>query len=43
MGPSIQTSGSDIKTMYQGDLVVGRMAMGCGTLNPAAAIELQAT
>ena len=43
MGPSIQTSGSDIKTMYQGDLVVGRMAMGAGTLNPAAAIELQAT
>ena len=43
IGPSIQTSGSDIKTMYQGDLVVGRMAMGCGTLNPAAAIELQAT
>jgi len=42
MGPSIQTSGSDIKTMYQGDLVVGRMAMGAGTLNPAAAIELQA-
>ena len=42
VGPSIQTSGSDIKTMYQGDLVVGRMAMGAGTLNPAAAIELQA-
>ena len=43
VGPSILTSGSDIKTMYQGDLVVGRMAMGAGTLNPAAAIELQAT
>ena len=42
MGPSIQTTGSDVKTMYQGDLIVGRMAMGAGTLNPAAAIELQA-
>lgn len=42
IGPSVQTSGNDIKTMYQGDLIVGRLAMGCGTLNPAAAIELQA-
>jgi len=42
IGPSVQTSGSDIKTMYQGDLIVGRLAMGCGTLNPACAIELQA-
>ena len=42
VGPSVQTSGSDVKTMYQGDLIVGRMAMGAGTLNPACAIELQA-
>ena len=42
IGPSIQTTGSDVQTMYQGDLVVGRVAMGAGTLNPAAAIELQA-
>lgn len=42
IGPSVQTSGSDIKVMYQGDLIVGRLAMGAGTLNPAAAIELQA-
>ena len=41
IGPSVQTTGADIKTMYQGDLIVGRMAMGAGTLNPAAAIELQ--
>jgi hypothetical protein len=27
--------------MYQGDIIVGRLAMGAGTLNPAAAIELQ--
>lgn len=42
MGPQVQTTGSDIKAMYQGDIIVGRMAMGVGTLNPAAAIELVA-
>ena len=40
IGPSIQTTGSEVKTIYQGDVIVGRMAMGAGTLNPAAAIEL---
>jgi hypothetical protein len=42
IGPSVQTTGGDVKVMYQGDLIVGRLAMGAGTLNPAAAIELQA-
>ena len=42
IGPSVQTTGSDVKTMYQGDIIVGRLAMGAGTLNPAAAIELWA-
>jgi hypothetical protein len=42
IGPSVQTTGSDIRAMYQGDLIIGRLAMGAGTLNPAAAIELQA-
>ena len=42
IGPSVQTTGADVKTMYQGDIIVGRMAMGVGTLNPACAIELQA-
>tara|TARA_Y100000022_G_scaffold105079_1_gene90754 strand:- start:1360 stop:2403 length:1044 start_codon:yes stop_codon:yes gene_type:complete len=42
IGPSVQTTGSDVKTMYQGDVIVGRLAMGVGTLNPACAIELQA-
>ncbi len=41
IGPQVQTTGSDIRTLYQGDVIVGRLAMGCGTLNPAAAIELQ--
>ena len=43
IGPSVQTTGGDIKTMYQGDLIVGRLAMGAGILNPAAAIELDAS
>jgi hypothetical protein len=42
LGPQVQTTGADVKTMYQGDIIVGRLAMGAGTLNPAAAIELQA-
>ena len=41
IGPQVQTTGADIKAMYQGDLIVGRLAMGAGTLNPAAAIEIQ--
>ena len=42
IGPQVQTTGGDIRAMYQGDLIIGRLAMGAGTLNPAAAIELQA-
>ena len=42
IGPQVQTTGADVRTMYQGDIIVGRLAMGVGTLNPAAAIELQA-
>jgi hypothetical protein len=43
IGPSVQTTGADVKTMYQGDIIVGRLAMGAGTLNPAASIELWAS
>ena len=42
LGPQVQTTGSDVRAMYQGDLIIGRLAMGAGTLNPACAIELQA-
>ena len=28
IGPQVQTTGGDVKTMYQGDVVVGRLAMG---------------
>ena len=42
IGPQVQTTSGDVSVLYQGDVIVGRLAMGVGTLNPAAAIELQA-
>ena len=41
IGPQVRTTGSNIKTLYQG-VIVGRMAIGLWNLNPAAAIEIQA-
>ncbi len=41
VGPQVQTTSGDVSVLYQGDVILGRLAMGCGTLNPAAAIELQ--
>ena len=43
VGPQVQTTSGDTRVMYQGDLVVGKVAMGAGTLNPAGAIGLLAT
>ncbi len=40
IGPQVQVTGGDVSVLYQGDVLVGRLAMGCGTLNPAGAIEL---
>ena len=40
IGPSVQTTSGDVSVMYQGDIIVGRLAMGSDWLNPAAAIEL---
>lgn len=42
IGPQVQVTSGDVSVIYQGDVMLGRLAMGCGTLNPAAAIELQA-
>ena len=42
IGPSVQTTGADVRAMYQGDLIIGRLAMGAGTGILAGAIELQA-
>ena len=39
IGPQVQVTGGDVSVLYQGDVLVGRLAMGAATLNPAAAIE----
>ena len=40
IGPQVQTTSGDISVVYQGDVILGRMAMGVDFLNPAAAVEL---
>ena len=39
IGPQVQVTSNDTSVMYQGDLIVGRLAMGADYLNPAAAVE----
>ena len=40
VGPQVQVTSGDVSVLYQGDVMVGRLAMGVGTLYPAGAIEL---
>ena len=40
IGPSVQTTSGDISVVYQGDVILGRLAMGADFLNPACAVEL---
>jgi hypothetical protein len=42
IGPQVQVTSGDASILYQGDVIVGRMAMGADYLNPAAAVELYA-
>ena len=42
IGPQVQVTSGDVNVMYQGDLMVGRLAMGADYLNPAACVELLA-
>ena len=42
IGPQVQVTSNDTSVMYQGDLIVGRLAMGADYLNPAACVELVA-
>ena len=37
IGPSVQTTGADTKVIYQGDVIVGRLAYGCGSVRTAVA------
>ena len=40
IGPQVQVTSGDVSVIYQGDVILGRMAMGADYLNPAASVEL---
>ena len=40
IGPQVQVTNGDVSVIYQGDVMLGRLAMGADYLNPAAAVEL---
>ena len=40
IGPQVQVTSGDVSVIYQGDVLLGRMALGADYLNPAAAVEL---
>ena len=42
VGPQVQVTSGDISVVYQGDVILGRLAMGADFLNPAACVELYA-
>ena len=42
IGPQVQVTSGDVSVIYQGDVILGRLAMGADYLNPAASVELYA-
>ena len=40
IGPQVQVTSGDVSVIYQGDVILGRLAMGADYLNPAACVEL---
>jgi len=40
IAPQVQVTSGDVSVIYQGDVILGRLAMGADYLNPAAAVEL---
>ena len=42
IGPQVQITSGDVSVIYQGDVILGRLAMGADYLNPAACVELVA-
>ena len=40
VGPQVQVTSGDTSVIYQGDVIVGKLAMGADFLNPAACVEL---
>ena len=43
IAPQVQVTSGDVSTIYQGDVILGRLAMGADFLNPACAVELHTT
>ena len=43
IAPQVQVTSGDVSVIYQGDVILGRLAMGADFLNPAACVELHAT
>jgi hypothetical protein len=43
IAPQVQVTSGDVSVIYQGDVILGRLAMGADYLNPAASVELYAT
>jgi len=43
IAPQVQVTSGDVSVIYQGDVILGRLAMGADFLNPAACVELYAT
>ena len=40
IGPQVQVTSGDVSVVYQGDVILGRLAMGADYLNPACCVEL---
>jgi len=40
IGPQVQVTSGDVSVVYQGDVILGRLAMGADFLNPACCVEL---
>jgi hypothetical protein len=41
IGPSVETTGADTKVIYQGDVIVGKLALGAGPVRVSVAGEFQ--
>ena len=42
IGPQVQVTKGDVSVIYQGDVILGRLACGADYVNPAACVELYA-
>ena len=40
IAPQVQVTSGDVSVIYQGDVILGRLAMGADFVNPAACVEL---